>query len=93
MLSLLVISLKNNTVVFIFSPVDKIWYRAIILEVGEAEMSVVYADYGNSEKVPVSQILPIPTRLLQLPFKIIRCTLAGKAMSSVPSCTFCSFKL
>uniref|UniRef100_A0A3P9MK51 Tudor domain-containing protein 1 n=1 Tax=Oryzias latipes TaxID=8090 RepID=A0A3P9MK51_ORYLA len=57
--------------------VDKIWYRAIILEVGEAEMSVVYADYGNSEKVPVSQILPIPTRLLQLPFKIIRCTLAG----------------
>ncbi|XP_054878615.1 tudor domain-containing protein 1 [Poeciliopsis prolifica] len=56
---------------------DKNWYRAVILDVGENEVSVIYADYGNTEKVPSSQILPIPAHLLQLPFQIIRCTLAG----------------
>ncbi|XP_030611149.1 tudor domain-containing protein 1 [Archocentrus centrarchus] len=57
---------------------DNNWYRAVILEVDENEVSVLYADYGNSEKVPLSRILPIPACLLQLPFQIIRCTLAGK---------------
>ncbi|KAM4715222.1 tudor domain-containing protein 1 [Anableps anableps] len=57
---------------------DNNWYRAVILEVGENEMRVIYADYGNTEKVPSSQILPIPFHLLQLPFQITRCTLTGK---------------
>uniref|UniRef100_A0A3B5BFI9 Tudor domain containing 1 n=1 Tax=Stegastes partitus TaxID=144197 RepID=A0A3B5BFI9_9TELE len=57
---------------------DNNWYRAVVLEVGEDEMSVLYADYGNSERVPFSRILPIPTHLLQLPFQIARCTLIGK---------------
>ncbi|XP_040922770.1 tudor domain-containing protein 1 [Toxotes jaculatrix] len=57
---------------------DNNWYRAVVLEVGENEMSVIYADYGNTEKVPFSQILPIPMNLLQLPFQITRCTLTGK---------------
>nr|XP_046232521.1 tudor domain-containing protein 1 isoform X2 [Scatophagus argus] len=57
---------------------DNIWYRAVALEVGDNEMSVIYADYGNTEKVPCSSILPIPMHLLQLPYRITRCTLAGK---------------
>uniref|UniRef100_A0A3P8PUR5 Tudor domain-containing protein 1 n=1 Tax=Astatotilapia calliptera TaxID=8154 RepID=A0A3P8PUR5_ASTCA len=57
---------------------DNNWYRAVILEVGEKEVSVLYADYGNSEKVPYSRILPIPSNPLELPFQITRCTLAGK---------------
>uniref|UniRef100_A0A3Q2P6K6 Tudor domain containing 1 n=1 Tax=Fundulus heteroclitus TaxID=8078 RepID=A0A3Q2P6K6_FUNHE len=57
---------------------DKNWYRAVILEVGENEMSVIYADYGNTERVSAFQILPIPGHLLELPFQITRCTLAGK---------------
>ncbi|KAM7381616.1 hypothetical protein PAMA_012453 [Pampus argenteus] len=57
---------------------DNNWYRAVVLEAGESEMSVIYADYGNTEKVPVSKILPIPMHLLQLPFQITRCTLTGK---------------
>ncbi|KAM7370781.1 hypothetical protein PAMP_010302 [Pampus punctatissimus] len=57
---------------------DNNWYRAVVLEAGESEMSVIYADYGNTEKVPVSKILPIPMHLLQLPFEITRCTLTGK---------------
>ncbi|XP_035001876.2 tudor domain-containing protein 1 isoform X2 [Hippoglossus stenolepis] len=57
---------------------DSNWYRAVVLEAGEKELSVIYADYGNTEKVPLSRILPIPEHLLQLPFQITRCTLAGK---------------
>uniref|UniRef100_A0A665VKG7 Tudor domain containing 1 n=1 Tax=Echeneis naucrates TaxID=173247 RepID=A0A665VKG7_ECHNA len=60
-----------------FSADDK-WYRAVVLEASENEMSVIYADYCNTEKVPLSRILPIPKRLLQLPFQITRCTLSGK---------------
>lgn len=66
-----------KTVVNSFSDDNK-WYRAVILEVGENEISVVYADFGNTETVPFSRILPIPPHLLQLPFVIIRCSLAGK---------------
>uniref|UniRef100_A0A3Q3KD09 Tudor domain-containing protein 1 n=2 Tax=Monopterus albus TaxID=43700 RepID=A0A3Q3KD09_MONAL len=57
---------------------DNSWYRAVVLEAAENEMSVIYADYGNTEKVPLSRILPIPMRLLHFPFQIIRCTLSGK---------------
>ncbi|XP_060951274.1 tudor domain-containing protein 1 [Limanda limanda] len=57
---------------------DSTWYRAVVLEAGETELRVIYADYGNTEKVPFSRILPIPGHLLQLPFQITRCTLAGK---------------
>uniref|UniRef100_A0A7N8XPG8 Tudor domain containing 1 n=1 Tax=Mastacembelus armatus TaxID=205130 RepID=A0A7N8XPG8_9TELE len=57
---------------------DNNWYRAVVLQVSESEISVIYADYGNTEKVPFSRILPIPMHLLQLPFHIIRCTLSGK---------------
>ncbi|XP_069547383.1 tudor domain-containing protein 1, partial [Brachyistius frenatus] len=57
---------------------DNKWYRAVVLEVGENETSVIYADYGNSEKVPFSRIMSIPMHLLQLPFQIVRCTITGK---------------
>uniref|UniRef100_A0AAQ4QZE9 Tudor domain-containing protein 1 n=1 Tax=Gasterosteus aculeatus aculeatus TaxID=481459 RepID=A0AAQ4QZE9_GASAC len=56
---------------------DNNWYRAVVVEVGENEASVIYADYGNAEKVPFSRILPIPMSLLQLPFQVTRCTLNG----------------
>ncbi|XP_028990018.2 tudor domain-containing protein 1 [Betta splendens] len=57
---------------------DNNWYRAVVLETGESEIKVIYADYGNTANVPLSWILPIPAHLLQLPFQIVRCTLAGK---------------
>lgn len=50
----------------------------MVLEVGENELRVMYADYCNTEKVPLSRILPIPRHLLQLPFQITRCALTGK---------------
>ncbi|XP_024865763.1 tudor domain-containing protein 1 isoform X1 [Kryptolebias marmoratus] len=57
---------------------DHNWYRAVVLGVGENKVSVLYADYGNSEIVPFSRVLPIPAHLLQLPFQIVRCTLTEK---------------
>ncbi|XP_051769791.1 tudor domain-containing protein 1 isoform X3 [Ctenopharyngodon idella] len=57
---------------------DKNWYRAVVLEVTTKHAHVIYADYGNMETVPVSSILPITKELLQHPFQIVRCSLAGK---------------
>ncbi|XP_067100599.1 tudor domain-containing protein 1 isoform X3 [Osmerus mordax] len=57
---------------------DKSWYRAVVLETRDMEATVLYADYGNSETVALSCILPIPKELLQLPFQICRCALQGK---------------
>ncbi|XP_051523299.1 tudor domain-containing protein 1-like [Myxocyprinus asiaticus] len=57
---------------------DKNWYRAVVLEVTSKHAHVIYADYGNMETVPVSNILPITKELLQHPFQIVRCALAGK---------------
>ncbi|CAL8301439.1 unnamed protein product [Lota lota] len=57
---------------------DKNWYRAIVLETGEIEASVLFVDYGNCETVPYSSLHPIPDHLLRVPFQITRCSLTGK---------------
>lgn len=60
---------------------DNNWYRAVMLEVGKEEINVLYADYGNTEKLPISRIAPIPKNLLETPFRIIRCALIGEAVA------------
>lgn len=74
------IQMQLFTYVFLISlfTADNIWYRAVVLEGGENEVKVIYADFGNTETVPFSRILPIPKHLLQLPFQITRCTLTGR---------------
>ncbi|XP_057682357.1 tudor domain-containing protein 1 isoform X2 [Corythoichthys intestinalis] len=58
---------------------DDNWYRAVVVKAGDDDgVTVIYADYGNSETLPISRILPIPAHLLQLPFQIVRCALTGK---------------
>uniref|UniRef100_A0A8B9KBJ0 Tudor domain containing 1 n=1 Tax=Astyanax mexicanus TaxID=7994 RepID=A0A8B9KBJ0_ASTMX len=57
---------------------DKNWYRAVILDTTSTHANVIYADYGNCERVPITSILPIPKDLLQHPFQIARCALSGK---------------
>ncbi|XP_018618111.2 tudor domain-containing protein 1 isoform X1 [Scleropages formosus] len=56
---------------------DKKWYRAVVLETMDSEASVLYSDYGNTERVPLSAICPIAREHLELPFRIIRCALEG----------------
>ncbi|MGH0162643.1 UNVERIFIED_CONTAM: hypothetical protein FKN15_045781 [Acipenser sinensis] len=56
---------------------DKNWYRAIVLETFDTAAKVIYADYGNSESVEYSSILPIQEKHLELPFQVVKCALAG----------------
>lgn len=70
----------------------------MVLEVGEDEVKVIYADYGNTEMVPFARILPIPKHLLQIPFQITRCTLTGRKKYFIldhkwPSLGLCTFVL
>ncbi|XP_038614203.1 tudor domain-containing protein 1 isoform X2 [Tachyglossus aculeatus] len=56
---------------------DNYWYRAIVLDIFNSEVKVVYVDYGNIETLPFSRVLPISASLLELPFQIIRCSFEG----------------
>ncbi|XP_062382740.1 tudor domain-containing protein 1 isoform X2 [Sardina pilchardus] len=57
---------------------DKKWYRAVVLDINSSKASVIYADFGNAEEVPLSHILPMPREFLQYPLRIVRCSLTGK---------------
>ncbi|XP_019515638.1 PREDICTED: tudor domain-containing protein 1 [Hipposideros armiger] len=56
---------------------DDLWYRAIVLETSDAEVKVLYADYGNIETLPLSRVQPISASHLELPFQIIKCSFEG----------------
>ncbi|KAG9338342.1 hypothetical protein JZ751_025899 [Albula glossodonta] len=64
-------------------PGDRKWYRAVVLKVEGSEAEVVCADYGNVERIPVSNLLPISKRHLDPPFQIVRCALAAQWTPSV----------
>ncbi|KAG5855146.1 hypothetical protein ANANG_G00045880 [Anguilla anguilla] len=59
---------------------DKSWYRAVVLGTAGCEAEILCADYGNVEKVPLSDIVPIAEPHLLLPFQIVRCALSGKEL-------------
>lgn len=69
---------------------DNNWHRAVVLEISKEEIRVLYADYGNTEKLPFSWIAAIPKNLLELPFRIIRCALVGEDTHSRVSTHVCS---
>ncbi|NXD66242.1 TDRD1 protein, partial [Eolophus roseicapillus] len=56
---------------------DGRWYRALVLKAFRSVVEVVYADYGNKETLPLSEVLPITDSYLKLPFQAITCSLAG----------------
>ncbi|XP_074448726.1 tudor domain-containing protein 1 [Larus michahellis] len=56
---------------------DGCWYRALVLKASESVVKVLYADYGNTETLPRSEVLPITDSYLKLPFQTIICSLAG----------------
>ncbi|XP_036121196.1 tudor domain-containing protein 1 [Molossus molossus] len=57
---------------------DDFWYRAVVLGASEAEVKVIYADYGNVETLPLCRVQPISVSHLQLPFQIIKCSFEEK---------------
>ncbi|KFQ72430.1 Tudor domain-containing protein 1, partial [Phaethon lepturus] len=56
---------------------DGRWYRALVLKASQSVVKVLYADYGNTETLPLSKVLPITDSYLKLPFQTITCSLAG----------------
>ncbi|NXL47328.1 TDRD1 protein, partial [Podilymbus podiceps] len=56
---------------------DGRWYRALVLKASQSAVKVLYADYGNTETLPLSKVLPITDSYLKLPFQTITCSLAG----------------
>ncbi|NXY67292.1 TDRD1 protein, partial [Glareola pratincola] len=56
---------------------DGHWYRALVLKASQSAVNVLYADYGNTETLPLSEVLPITDSYLKLPFQTIVCSLAG----------------
>ncbi|NXR52299.1 TDRD1 protein, partial [Hippolais icterina] len=53
------------------------WYRAVVLEASQSTVKVLYGDYGSTETLPLSKVLPITDSYLKLPFQTITCSLAG----------------
>ncbi|XP_056350433.1 tudor domain-containing protein 1 isoform X1 [Oenanthe melanoleuca] len=53
------------------------WYRAVVLEASQSAVKVLYGDYGSTETLPLSKVLPIADSYLKLPFQTIACSLAG----------------
>ncbi|NWU64316.1 TDRD1 protein, partial [Pterocles burchelli] len=56
---------------------DGRWYRALVLNACQSAVKVLYVDHGNTETLPVSELLPITDSYLKLPFQTITCSLAG----------------
>ncbi|NXW15030.1 TDRD1 protein, partial [Circaetus pectoralis] len=56
---------------------DGHWYRALVLKASQSVVKVLYADYGNTETLPLSEVLPITDSFFLLPFQTIICSLAG----------------
>uniref|UniRef100_A0A670HV83 Tudor domain containing 1 n=1 Tax=Podarcis muralis TaxID=64176 RepID=A0A670HV83_PODMU len=65
---------------------DDTWYRAVVLEVCVSEVKVAYADYGNVEMLPLSRLLPITAPYLELPFQILKCSIAGSKPARNTKC-------
>ncbi|XP_069467969.1 tudor domain-containing protein 1 [Ambystoma mexicanum] len=56
---------------------DNHWYRAVVLDTLGSTVKVAYVDYGNVEYLQTSRIFPIQPSFLELPFQLVRCSLAG----------------
>lgn len=57
---------------------DDLWYRAVVLGTSDADVRVLYADYGNIETLPPCRVQPISANHLEPPFQIIKCSLEGR---------------
>ncbi|KFV74713.1 Tudor domain-containing protein 1, partial [Dryobates pubescens] len=53
------------------------WYRALVLNVSQFLVKVLYVDHGSTATLPFSKVLPITDSYLKLPFQTITCSLAG----------------
>ena len=76
---------KDMPVIAQFSE-DQGWYRALInAPPSQGQCQVTYIDYGNSESVPLAQVLEIPPQFFRLPAQAFKCALYGVPRDFTPS--------
>ena len=63
------------------------WYRSQITAVDSAQVEVLFVDYGNRQKSPVSEVKIIEPQFLDLPPQAYRCCLTGIEKKSSSSWT------
>ena len=56
---------------------DKQWYRAEILKINQENCEVFFVDYGNLDKVILSDLAFCPSQLSSLPLQAVECGLSG----------------
>jgi hypothetical protein len=56
---------------------DNNWYRGQILNVGATEVEVLFVDYGNKQRTPVTLLKAIEQEFVKLPPQAYHCSLAG----------------
>uniref|UniRef100_A0A8C6JC26 Uncharacterized protein n=1 Tax=Melopsittacus undulatus TaxID=13146 RepID=A0A8C6JC26_MELUD len=81
-----VFTVPNTSKKSLLQASDGRWYRALVLKAFRSVVEVLYADYGNKETLPLSEVLPITDSYLKLPFQAITCSLAGNKIYRKTAC-------
>ncbi|CAG2064948.1 unnamed protein product, partial [Timema podura] len=63
--------------------VDEMWYRAVVMSVGDTTAHVSFPDYGNMEDVPLTDIMEITHEFSTLPAQGIQCALLASRPSNL----------
>ena len=53
---------------------DSRWYRALMKEINDAKVTVLYVDYGNSETIRVDEIVELPQQFQACVVQAIHCS-------------------
>ena len=57
---------------------DGSWYRAIIVSpLNKGACMIVFVDFGNTEKVTLTNLVHMPSQFLELPMQAVQCSLNG----------------
>nr|XP_002737010.2 PREDICTED: uncharacterized protein LOC100376221 [Saccoglossus kowalevskii] len=66
---------------------DDSWYRAQIVKTDKTEVEVLYVDYGNSEKLPISRLKQLTAEFAVDPVQSVLCSLTEcvyRSLASIP---------
>ena len=56
---------------------DGSWYRAQVIDIQGAQISVQYVDFGNNETTELSKLRLLSTEMKDLPYSAVKCKLSG----------------
>lgn len=68
---------KPNMACVALYPEDGCWYRSQVISIHGSEVEILFVDYGNKTKVPLSDVKVIEEDLLVLPAQAYHCRLTA----------------